>query len=164
MRRLRCRVPWIVVLGCIVALGAQAETVYRWVGEDGSTHFSERPPAAELSSVETLVLEPPQPPTASPEPMDYQRALDLAESMHADRIERERLRLDRLRLQQEALQRQYESAASTAETNYYPYPVYPYRPRPPYPGPGWRPPPHHRPPPGPYPQRPPVSKRVFSLR
>ena len=53
----RCKKLFSAVLYCVVLLlaaPASAEQIYRWVGADGATHFSETPPAVEGADVEVL--------------------------------------------------------------------------------------------------------------
>lgn len=42
----------ILLLGLCLALGAQAQSVYKWVDKDGRVHFSDRPPPPDARKVE----------------------------------------------------------------------------------------------------------------
>ncbi len=138
----------VLVVGFALAgaVPAGAE-IYKWVGPDGVTHYSEAAPGTQSPPVETLEFADVAPPRAAA--ADYQAVLEVANELEAGRLERERLRLERQRLYQE----QTEAAARDRPqydgvTRYgpvYPY-YYPYVRKHPGP-PGYR---HRRPVPTPY--------------
>ena len=72
------------------------DQIYRWVGADGATHFSETPPDVDPASVEILEVVPAG--RLSPPSRDYQSVLDVAKDIEASRLERERLRLEKKKL------------------------------------------------------------------
>lgn len=158
-----------VLLGCLAVTTANAQEIYKWVDASGETHYSEVPPETSLSGLE--VLEVTGPAAESRPAPDYERALEVANSMQADRLERERLRLEKRKLEQLARQaeldaRRYDEAYRS-QAYVWPYYGYGYGhyPRPPY----GKPPGYHRPPPGqgaphgPYPGTY-VPKRVYINR
>ena len=76
---------------------ASGEQIYRWVGAEGETHFSEIPPDADPAAVE--ILEVVAVDQVSPPPRrDYRSALEVAKDIESSRLERERLRLEKKRL------------------------------------------------------------------
>jgi len=115
---------WLVVIapGLASPVLAAAE-IYKWIGPDGVTHYSEAAPGPELPVVETLELaDVAYPPPAAP---DYRRVLEVAKHLEAGRLERERLRLERQRLRQQQAQAAARDQREYAERTRY-YPVYPY--------------------------------------
>lgn len=46
----------LLTLACLLALGAQAESTYRWVDKDGAVHYSDVPPPSEVRQVEVRKL------------------------------------------------------------------------------------------------------------
>ncbi len=121
-----------VLVSCALMLpGAttSAEQIYRWVGSDGATYFSETPPAAASGEVEILDVTSEQ--QSNPPSTDYRSALAVAKDIESSRLERERLRLEKeqLRRQNEQL-RQSQPTASGYQDNsrgvyYTPYGYYP---------------------------------------
>ena len=75
---------------------ASGEQIYRWIGADGETHFSEPPPDADPDRVEILEVVPAG--RVSSPGRDYQSALAVARDIESSRLERERLRLEKKRL------------------------------------------------------------------
>jgi len=140
------------------AAPAAAVEIYKWVDEDGSTHYSESLPTGEFAGLEILEARPsvPRSPAAA---NDYQSTLEVAASLQADRLERERVRLEKDKLRQQERRAREEvqrlNNAYAAPSYLVPYYRYPYRP---YPHP--RPPYAVQPPPGHYPA-PTVPKRVY---
>jgi len=88
----------IVFFGAAILFAATAsgEQIYRWVGADGETHFSENPPDADPVAVEILEVVPAA--QGPPPSLDYRSALDVARDIESSRLERERLRLEKKRL------------------------------------------------------------------
>jgi len=152
----------------LVHTPAAAREIYKWVDAQGATHFGESPPAGSVASLEVLeVREAEAPPAFAPG--DYRATLDMANSLQADRLERERLRLEREKLRLQQLEAESDNwrvnEASSPPSYYVPYYGYPRRPHPrrPYDGkyPGYPPgPPHGQHPPARYPV-PDVPKRVY---
>ncbi|WP_158675324.1 DUF4124 domain-containing protein [Thiohalobacter thiocyanaticus] len=142
---------WAVVLfGLPVALAAAP--IYKWEGTDGSTYYSETPPAPHADVDYEVIELSPEAPSQPPAAGGYRAVLDVADSLQAARLERERLRLERERTALEAHKIRQEAAQDT-DTQRYAAPrfVLPHQFRP-HPGPGMRAPPHpeqprvHRPP------------------
>ena len=75
---------------------ASGDQIYRWVGADGTTHFSETPPDADPASVE--ILEVVSQGRVSPPSRNYRAVLDVAKDIESSRLERERLRLEKKKL------------------------------------------------------------------
>lgn len=116
---LRLLVIGFALAGPVLA-GAE---IYKWVGPDGMTHYSETAPGPQVPVVERLEpVDVAPPPAAAP---DYRTALEVAKDLEAGRLERERLRLERQRLQQEQAQAAAREQRQDAESTRY-YPVYPY--------------------------------------
>jgi hypothetical protein len=108
---------------------AAAVDVYKWTGEDGTTHFSQAPPRSDTGSLEVVEITwiPPSP-DAALAPASYQRALELALRLQADRLAREQLRLEReaLRLKKRAARLEEKPGdAAPAAAWYLPYYRYP---------------------------------------
>jgi hypothetical protein len=100
-----------------------ASEIYKWIGTDGVTHYSESAPASESRTVETVEFPDVEPPSAAAP--GYREALDVAKDIEAGRLERERLRLERQKLRQEQAQAAARDQREAAEGPRY-YPVYPY--------------------------------------
>jgi serine/threonine protein kinase, bacterial len=155
---------------------ATAREVYKWTGPDGSTHYTEDAPRSDVASLEVLQVTGYQSAPASENPADtadssatWQKTLETARQLQADRLAREQLRLEREALRQrereaqaQAQQQQFGETAPSYFIPYYPYqPRYkpnPQRPRPPQHGPGWNPPPQG------YPGRPPPMQQARDPR
>jgi hypothetical protein len=75
---------------------ASGDQIYRWVGADGETHFSETPPDAGPANVEILEVVPAG--RVPPPVRDYRSALEVARDIESSRLERQRLRLEKKRL------------------------------------------------------------------
>lgn len=155
---------FIGIVGILIAGIASAGDIYKWQDHEGIVHYSELPPALELSSVEVLTVKPAG--TVTPAPESYHSALELANSLQAGRLEREKLRLERARLAQEERRARLDADRyyGTSQTRYYfggyiPYRSHPGRPHHGKPHP--RPPSAHRP--GAYPGVS-VPKRVYPGR
>ena len=119
------------VLLPLVSSAVCGSEVYKWVEDNGVTHYAEAPPETSLSSLEVLDIDVPE--AGPPAIANYQSALDVANSIEASRLERERVRLERDKLLlQERQQRQSELAAEQRYdrdgTAYY-LPRYRHRPR-----------------------------------
>jgi hypothetical protein len=125
------------VLYCVAFLltaPASAEQIYRWVGDDGATHFSETPPAVDSADVEVLEVIARQ--RVGAPTRDYRSALEVAKDIESSRLERERLRLEKkqLRLQNQQLRESRTASPDFDEdyrgvyyTPYYRYPPKPHR-------------------------------------
>lgn len=148
----------IVIASLVVTGTVHAEDIYKWSDQDGTTHYGELPPPLEFSSFEVLEIQLQQPVSSSGDD-DYRSALEVANSLQSDRLEREKLRLEKDRLAQQDRQtrleaQRYNDTYQSQNYNgryYYPYRAYP---RPPYHGK-----PHPRPPQGQ--QGSSVKKRVY---
>ena len=151
-----CRI--CVAIACLVFLGTvSAQDIYKWQDQQGTTHYGEIPPPMEFSSFEVLEVQLEEP--AGPVVESYRSALELANSLQADRLEREKLRLEREKLLQQDRQARLEAQRynDTYQTRYYNGGYYPYRSysHPPHSGK-----PHPRPPQASYPGTS-VPKRVY---
>ena len=112
---------------------ASGEQIYRWIGLDGATHFSETRPDVDPAGVE--ILDVVRGDRLSPPSRDYQSVLDVAKAIESSRLERERLRLEKkkLLLQNRQLQQsamipqEYEDDYRGARMYYSPYYRYPPR-------------------------------------
>ncbi len=147
----------IVIASLAVTGVAHAQEIYKWKNQDGTTHYSERPPLSELSSVEMFEVQLQEPVGLKPDD-SYRSALELANSLQAGRLEREKLRLEKERLAQQNRQVQldaqrYNETYRSQNYNDYSY-YYPYRPRHPRP-------PHHGKPHPPRGQGSNVTNRVY---
>jgi len=154
------RLSVAVLALALSAAPAGAREIYKWVDKDGSTHYGESLPEADVAGLEVLQVVPAEPAGAAE---DYRSTLELADSLQAARLARERLRLERerLRLERSRLQEEQERWNEPAVPSYIaPYPGYGYRPyrRPPY---GGRHPWYPGPRPGAYPPPYQVPKRVY---
>lgn len=101
-----------------------AGEVYKWIGEDGVTHYSESQPGLPADAVETVRLVPPEA-TPVEDASGYRAALEVARDIEASRLQRERLRLERQKLRFEQAQAAAREQREDPETARY-YPVYPY--------------------------------------
>jgi DNA-binding GntR family transcriptional regulator len=119
----------------LFATTAGAEQIYRWIGLDGATHFSETRPDVDPAGVE--ILEVVRGDRLSPPSRDYQSVLDVAKAIESSRLERERLRLEKKKLllqnrqlQQSAMIPQaYDEDYRGVRLYYSPYYRYPAKPR-----------------------------------
>lgn len=108
-----------------------SDQIYRWVGADGATHFSETPPDVDPASVE--ILEVVTAGRLSPPSRDYQSVLDVAKDIEASRLERERLRFEKKKLllqsrqlrQSAMIPQQYDDDYRGVRLYYSPYYRYP---------------------------------------
>jgi hypothetical protein len=108
---------------------AVAGTVFTWVDEDGTTHFSETPPAD--ATVETRSIEIDTPP--SPVADDRFSVINQAQRMQEMRLENERARTERLQAEAEADRARAEAQATRQPrddsgyrgSGYYPLYYYP---------------------------------------
>ena len=152
-----CRI-FLAIAGLAVIGTVSAQEIYKWQDQKGTTHYGEIPPPMVFSSFEVLEVQLEEP-AAGPVVESYRSALELANSLQADRLEREKLRLERERLLQQDRQARLEAQRynDTYQTRYYYGGYYPYRsyPRPPHYGK-----PHPRPPQASYPGTS-VPKRVY---
>ena len=147
----------LAIAGLAVSGAVSAQDIYKWQDQKGTTHYGEIPPPMGFSSFEVLEVPPAEP--ARPLVESYRSALELANSLQADRLERERLRLERQKLLRQDRQALLEAQRynDTYQSRYYYGGYYPYRsyPRPPHSGK-----PHPRPPRASYPGTS-VPKRVY---
>ena len=118
----------------LFTLTASGEQIYRWVGADGATHFSETPPDVDPASVEILEVVPGG--RLSPPSRGYQSVLDVAKDIESSRLERERLRLEKKKLllqsrqlrQSEMIPQEYDDDYRGVRLYYSPYYRYPPKP------------------------------------
>ena len=136
----------VLLIGSALASAVPADAeIYKWVGPDGVTHYSEAAPGTQSQPVETLEFADV---ASTPAPAaDYQAVLEVAKQLEAGRLERERLRLEqqKLRQQQAAARDRIRNDEAARYYPVYPY-YYPYERKHPGP-PGYR---RHRPVPTPY--------------
>ena len=117
-----------LIIGLIFVDPVASETVYTWRDDNGTTHFSEEPPANPPADIQTIELDILRPSVSAFE--NYYSVVNQARRMEEDRRKRERDALER-RL---AIQQARQNADSLYEENYtydetY-VPVYPYYGRP----------------------------------
>jgi len=118
----------------LFSVTASGEQIYRWVGADGVTHFSETQPDVDPSSVEILEVVPAG--RLSAAPRDYRSVLDVAKDIESSRLERERLRLEKKKLllqsrqlrHSEMIPQYYDDDYSGVRLFYSPYYRYPPKP------------------------------------
>ncbi len=118
-----CSLACVLGVGTLSMSAVAATEVYKWVGTDGVTHYSETAPRLQPGELQTLELTDVAPPTVPA--AGYQSALEVARDIQAGRLERERVRLERERLRLERAQADAREEPRYAETNRY-IPVYPY--------------------------------------
>ncbi|MCK7593912.1 DUF4124 domain-containing protein [Pseudomarimonas salicorniae] len=53
--------PIVIVLSCLLALPAAAGEIYKWTDEKGRTHYSDRPPPAQVESERRAIPAEPAP-------------------------------------------------------------------------------------------------------
>jgi hypothetical protein len=111
----------LVISSALASAATAGAEIYKWVGPDGVTHYSEAAPGTPSPPIETLEFAD----VASPPAADYQAVLDVANDLEAGRLERERLRLERQRLREEQAQAAARDRRQYDESTRY-YPVYPY--------------------------------------
>ena len=107
----------------LASAGPAGAEIYKWVGPDGVTHYSEAAPGTQSRPVETLEFADVAPPPGAA--ADYQAVLEVANDLEAGRLERERLRLERQKLRQEQAQAAARDRRQDADSTGY-YPAYPY--------------------------------------
>jgi hypothetical protein len=102
---------------------AGAAKVYKWLGSDGVTYYSETAPGSRPGEVETIELVEPDL-VQAPAP-DYQSVLEVARDIEASRLERERMRLEQQKLRLEQARSMARSDREYPESRSY-FPIYPY--------------------------------------
>ena len=121
----------IILLGTamLASVAASGAEIYKWVGPDGVTHFTETAPPAELPGVQ--VLEVTEAGAAGAPARDYRSMLAVAKDIEASRLARERLRLEKQKLRLQARQARQQYSDGYADTRVY-YPLYSGYPRRPH--------------------------------
>jgi len=156
-----CRIC-LAIAGLAIIGTVSAQDIYKWQDQKGTTHYGEIPPPMEFSSFEVLEVQLEEP--ARPVAESYRSALELANNLQADRLEREKMRLEREKLLQQDRQARLEAQRynDTYQTRYYNGGYYPYRSysRPPHSGKPHPRPPRTHPPQASYPGTS-VPKRVY---
>ena len=156
-----CRI-FLAIAGLAVIGTVSAQDIYKWQDQKGTTHYGESPPPMEFSRFEVLDVRLEEP--ARPVAESYRSALELANNLQADRLEREKLRLEREKLLQQDRQARLEAQRynDTYQSRYYNGGYYPYRSysRPPHSGKPHPRPPRTHPPRASYPGTS-VPKRVY---
>jgi len=156
-----CRI-FLAIAGLAVIGTVSAQEIYKWQDQKGTTHYGEIPPPMEFSRFEVLDVRLEEP--ARPVAESYRSALELANNLQADRLEREKLRLEREKLLQQDRQARLEAQRynDTYQSRYYNGGYYPYRSysRPPHSGKPHPRPPRTHPPRASYPGTS-VPKRVY---
>ena len=126
------------ILACFLLLSAAAhstEQVYTWVDTEGTTHFSESPPAAAESEVQLIEVLPASGagPADTADDNSFYSVVNQAERMQTRRLENEKLAAERKQAEAEASKARAEAQAALQNSydndafNY--YPAYPYYPR-----------------------------------
>lgn len=131
-----CGYLLVAAIGVLPVTSSVAREIYKWVGRDGATHYSEqKPEGSEIAGFEALDVNGAAPAGAAAESAagvaDYRAALELARQLQADRLARERVRLERqaLRLKQQAARREAQQTEDVPVYSYVlPYGAYPHRP------------------------------------
>ena len=113
---------WVAgfLLAALLSVPAAATKVYRWVDENGVTHFSQMPPGLLVTGVSQQTLRDTRPSDYDPE-QDIYGIEAHAERMQQLRDERKEKRQARLEREREALKQQ---AVQYRDQEYYGYPVY----------------------------------------
>lgn len=96
---INCLPALLLFCGFFGSAHVYAQEIFKWVDEEGITHFSEQPPEVALASLEILEVVS-RPATPSPAG-DIRTTLEVANDMQAGRLERERLRLEKQKLEQQ---------------------------------------------------------------
>ncbi len=117
--------------GALTALAAGAEQVYRWVDDNGITHFSQQPPPPGVSGLSVNEIPASQPPAVDPA-ADYWSITNQVQRLEASRVALEQRRIEQKKLRiemAEAQRRQAEAAQDYAEPyeRTLIYPAYGYR-------------------------------------
>jgi hypothetical protein len=123
------------ILLTLSASFAGAAQVYTWVDDSGVTHFSETPPAAQVSETQLIEITPSATP-ASVADDDFYSVVNQADRMEARRLENEKLAAEKKQANAEASKARAEAAAiqqgayndNVSDSSRY-YPAYPYYPR-----------------------------------
>ena len=107
MRR-RTTLPILALLALLAAAAAPAqEEIYKWVDENGVTHFGERPPAgAEARRVDVQPVPAVTPPPPAPEPPATPESQDAAPGGEPELSYAEQRRQERAEARAEALREQ----------------------------------------------------------
>jgi hypothetical protein len=108
------------LLAASLAAPVAATEVYKWVDENGVTHFSQMPPDLSVTGVSQPILRDTRPSDYDPE-QDFYGVEAQAERMQQLRDERNEKRLARLEREREAQKRQ---AVQYRDREYYGYPIY----------------------------------------
>lgn len=113
---------WVTgfVLAVLLVAPAVAAEVYKWVDEDGVTHFSQMPPDLSVTGVSQQVLRDTRPSDYDPE-QDIYGVEAQAKRMHQLRDEKEKSRLARLERERRA---QNQQVIHYRTQEYYGYPIY----------------------------------------
>jgi len=113
---------WVTgfVLAVLLVAPAVAEEVYKWVDENGVTHFSQMPPDQPVSGVSQQVLRDTRPSDYDPEQDIYgvEAQAKRMQQLRDEKKERRQARLDRERQAQKQQVIQYKTE------EFYGYPIY----------------------------------------
>jgi hypothetical protein len=110
----------------LLSPAAAGDVVYRWVDEDGITHFSDSPPAARTTAqgdVESIAL-PENLPAAVNPAEDYYSIVNQWKRMREERNEREKLALEEERLRLEQSRAELAASATLVAVNTTPSVIY----------------------------------------
>lgn len=110
----------------LLSPAAAGDVVYRWVDEDGITHFSDTPPAAQNTAqggVESIALQENLPAAVNPAG-DYYSIVNQWKRMREERNEREKLALEKERLRLEQSRAERAASATVVAVNTTPAVVY----------------------------------------
>ncbi len=110
-----------ILLLCSISVSAPAATVHRWVDEHGVTHFSDAPPAENVSDVKTLELSDDYPDAVDTR-TNYYSIANQWERMRVEREQKNRVELEkaRIRADKAAAVAYSEPVVEAREPRYFP--------------------------------------------
>lgn len=113
---------WVTgfLLAVMLVAPVAAAEIYKWVDEDGVTHFSQKPPDESVPGVSEPTIRDTRPSDYDPD-QDFYGVEAQAERMQELRDERKKQRQARLERERNA---QKQQAVQYPDSGYYGYPVY----------------------------------------
>ncbi len=115
---------WLFLLLCSISFCTSAATIHSWIDADGITHFSDIPPATDVTDATIIELSDKYPPLPDPE-ADYYSIANQWNRMREERDAKNKLSLERARIRAEESTALVSLDATSGQRNYggY-YPIY----------------------------------------
>ncbi len=115
---------WLLLLLCSISFCSSAATIHSWIDADGTTHFSDTPPAADVTDATIVELSDKYPPLPDTE-ADYYSIANQWNRMREERAAKNKLNLEKARIRAEESAALVYSEATSEQRNYGSYyPIY----------------------------------------